>query len=600
MDMEGSKDLSHAVARALRAVRSFGKVDGDKAAEHISALRSHLANQPEGTILSSTRDLKAVSLIFDYEDSQGLPFSAAISTVGDAILRNRTKKIQEIFAQFNDSSARMKWMRQIVWVMLAHALWFHRQNKLSRMSGILSAAKELVDRNLLPEAEHPGTLSRWNYYRGLQLRDQGDFQGAMEHFVQSFQYAQQRRSIKREQLKSRALAKEDAEVKEDFEVEEAFTRACLARIQAFGFGEVAFFRGDLTGSSAWFKTALMTLEGEGLERWKLSVQVYLEGSRILISPFTTEGAKRVQAAIENLDGLAGRLRGLHKGYADLSRAFANLGHIRLEQIHCIQRDSSAEALQVDLKQPLQIPYQTPIASVQEVDENNTKPNRPHGAISALISLVNAEVLLRCKRIDDSSAEVRWIRNQLAFNAFAQVEADLLEAQILMVQGDWKRAARILEKDRNLDYRANRNQRALWLALASTVQYTLQNSLSARIFALRARSVANHVGDGFIKHFVQLAVSRALPESTSIFPMPYQNEPPNLSLRDNRDAVDRTLIQTILNLHPGIKSPEELAPFLGVSRAAIYKQVDKRLLDEFFKKTRPKTIIETVSVGGIPK
>lgn len=576
-----SKTLTDTVGRALRGVRSFSKVYEQELPKDIKTLQAYLANRSEGMVLRSTLDLKAVSIIFDYEYSKGIPFTPRISTIGDAIFRSRATTIQKIFSeQSGDPSSRLMWMRQIVWVMLAHALWFHRNNKLHRMGQILTAAEELLDKKLLPEGDRPGTLARWNYYRGLQLRDQGDLEGAMEHFVQSFHYAQQRRVTKGEKLENDSLSKEDSEHKKAFEVEEAFTRACLARIQAFGFGEVAFFRGDLSGSSAWFRTALMTLEGEGLERWKLSVRVYLEGVGILNSPFTPEGAKRVEAAIKNVDALVSRLATLHRGYADLGRAFANLGRVRLGQMRSIELDSDHEGLQVDLEEEIHIPCQ---ATREDGNAGNVNPTGRHGAISALISLISGEVLLRCNRTEDCRKEIRWIRSQLASNAFAQVEADLLEAQLHIVNKEWRRAARILERDRNLDYRANRNQRALWLALACTVQLKLKNSLSARILAHRARSVGNRVGDGFVKHFVQLAVNRALPESTSILAMPYQGEPPNLYLKDNLCAATRNLIQTAVNLTDSVKSPEELAPILGLGRAAIYEQVDKKLLDAFFKK-----------------
>jgi hypothetical protein len=577
MDAVGRpKSLNDTVARVLRAVRSFGKADEDRVDEDVKYLRSYLTNRNEGAILKSTLDLKAVSLIFDYEDSQGLPFTPTISEIGKVILRKRSTTIQQIFEKCENSASRMKWMRQVIWVMLANALWYHRQNKLHQMGVVLVAARELLDKNLLREAERPGTLARWNYYRGLQLRDQGDLESAMEHFVLAFQNAQDRRIIKSDQHRKNPPSKED------FAAEDAFTRACLARIQAFGFGEVAFFRGDLTGSSAWFKTALMTLEGDGLERWKLSVRVYLEGARILISPFTAKGAERLRSAVQILDELTDELTASHRGYADLSRAFANLGRVRLEQMRCIELGSDTEALQVDLDE-FPVPCQATALAGEDTVAGEAEPHGPHGAISALISLISGEVLLRCKRIKECDREIRWIRKQFVSNVFAQIEADLLEAQLLMVNNEWGRAARILEKDRNLDHRANRNQRALWLALASTVQFRLRNSLSARILAYRARSAATRAGDGFIRHFVQLAVSRVLPESTSILPMPYQGEPQNLSLKENRDAAVRNLIQTVLYLHDSVKSPEELAPYLELSTTALYDQVGIKMLSEFFPK-----------------
>lgn len=50
-----------------------------------------------------------------------------------------------VMTLFNEKSsdpvAGKKWMRQLVWVLLAYALWLHRNNKLPQMGNILKIAK---------------------------------------------------------------------------------------------------------------------------------------------------------------------------------------------------------------------------------------------------------------------------------------------------------------------------------------------------------------------------------------------------------------------------------------------------------------------------
>lgn len=194
-------------------------------------------------------------------------------------------------------------------------------------------------------------------------------------------------------------------------------------------GEVAFLRGDLVASTAWFRSALTTLEGEGLERWKLSVRVYLNGSQILNSPFTEDGAKNLESARKALEPLASRLEKLHGGYCDLARAFAGLALVRLGQIQSVAT-GNADALRIVLTAPLEEFLEShPLKSAVESEPHATG-NRigPHGAVSALISLVTAEVLLRSGRTVKCQKHVRSIRKDFVHNAFTEVEADLLEAQ----------------------------------------------------------------------------------------------------------------------------------------------------------------------------
>jgi hypothetical protein len=391
-----------------------------------------------------------------------------------------------------------------------------------------------------------------------------------------------RLSLRKRGKKKKKELSANGQDKKGEKVEEAFTRACLARVQAFGFGEVAFSRGDLSASTAWFSTGLSTLEqGPGLKRWKLSVKVYLEGSRILFSPLTAGAVETIDAARNSLDELKILLDPLHRGYAALGGAFANLARVRLAQVQTIQGDQTADALQVDGLGDITV---VDPRTSSEGGETVTSISRsgPRSAILALILLTNSEVLLRSKKNRDCREVINHIRDQFPSTAFAQVEIELLEAQLAVVDGDWKRAIRVLERERNLDFRANRNQRALWFALASKAHLELKNTLSARMFATRARAIGRHIRHGFVSRLVHVTVGRAIPDSVHLRLMPYQEEPPKLSLDLNAEAWIRNLVQTALDQNDSIRTREELGRALEISTSVAYAKIDKRIVDELIK------------------
>ncbi|HYM74589.1 MAG TPA: hypothetical protein VE377_01315 [Candidatus Dormibacteraeota bacterium] len=572
MDAIETTELNDVIRRVMRGVRSFGKVETKSLSSDIEFLRRCLSPLNVGDMFLSTASLQAVSLVFDYEDQHGGAFSKRLPVLGELLFKNRDTRVLKRFHDLAAGEVRTKWMRQIIWVMMAHALWCHRKNDLDKMDRILGAAKNLLDETLLREADRPGTLARWNYYRGLQLRDQGDLDGATACFVESFERARERHS-QRASSPSR---------NNDLEVEEAFTRACLARIQAFGFGEVAFFKGDLAHSAAWFRTALTTLEGAGLNRWKLSVKVYLFGSQVLNSPLTKEGENRIAAAKEELRRLAVLLKKLHLAYSNLAQAFANLGQVRLAQIRDIVQGGSG--LQVDISLPVDdIPDGSP-GKARIPADGLVSSFETHGAISALISSINGEIFLRTKCLGACQEEINRIRRDFPSYAFAQVEAELLQAQLYIFDGHRQRAEAILNKDPSLDYRTNRTQRALWFALACLLQFDLKRTLLAHVLADRARSVGKGVGDGFVQHVIALTSRRLITPTTSVIPMPYQGEPPNFSIDDNLDAAYTNMIRSALRSKglEGVKDADELALVLGVSRPTVYKKIPKRILGLFFK------------------
>ncbi len=482
-----------------------------------------ITSQPERTCTKcyTTRlELQAVSLVFDYEDSRGGTFTSPVCQVGKLILTEIRALKKALAERIPD---RLKWGRQVVWVLMAYALWLHRNNKLREMSKVLdSAARFLADCLSYNENGFLGTRSRLNFYRGLQKRDQGDFESATEHFQESFRFAQERHAAKIENLRAKPDPTQSR-------VEETFYRCCLARVQAFGFGEVAFFSGDLAGSLAWFRTVMAGLEDhQGLERWHLSVELYLQGSTVLISQFTAQGMERIQAAQQRLDQLAARLADLHRGYSELARAFSLLGSLRLELMREASRDQAHMALTVNLPEWLLQEVSALRPSRHENERSDeTKPVRRHGAISSLISLACAEILLRGGKTEECKEEVEWIRQQFESNVFAQTEGDLLELQVNLVEEKFADALILVERrSHDLQVRANRNQRAFWFALASlaSLDPAAKSPLSAGLFAARANSIDTSVRHGFVNHFVYAVVARVTGRNLIVFPMPYQQAP----------------------------------------------------------------------------
>jgi hypothetical protein len=66
-------------------------------------------------------------------------------------------------------------------------------------------------------------------------------------------------------------------------------------------------------------------------------------------------------------------------------------------------------------------------------------------------------------------------------------------------------------------------------------------------------------------------------------MPYQEEPPKLSLDLNAEAWIRNLVQTALDQNDSIRTREELGRALEISTSVAYAKIDKRVIDELIKK-----------------
>src|SRR5579863_585766 len=414
-------ELQDLVVKALRAVRSFGKVGSASLGQDVKTLREYVSTHSPLDLLENTYKLQAVSLIFDYEDSRGIMFSPTIESVGKTILKE-IRAIERRLAGRRDPENR-KWGRQVVWVLLAYALWHHRNNRLREMSGALDVAEGLLNAYLVskkqPKEPFDGTLARLNYYRGLQLRDQGDFESAIVRFQDSFQHAESRHDGKAARLQNNS----DPVARL---VEAVFAKYCAAKIQAYGFGEIAFLKGDLPGSLAWFQTALSTLDGQGVRRWQLSIELYRLGSTILVSPFTEEGIESIEAARDRLKQLVVDLEAEHKGYAELAQAFSTLGDLRTAQANQALQKPGVTAITVRLPSDCLRTISKLRPSRHELSRRKKTTVRRHGAVSALVSLLCGEILLRGGRARECREEVEWIRKQFEANVFVQTEADLLE------------------------------------------------------------------------------------------------------------------------------------------------------------------------------
>jgi hypothetical protein len=562
-----ASELENVVPRVLNAVRSFGRINAGTLAQDIARLRAHLsARQDFFELMRSTMELQAVSLVFDYEDSRGGTFSPAVFSVGRQMCDQMRWLKGELDRRTSD---RLKWGRQVVWALMAYALWMHRNNKLRDMSNVLDSAEKFLKTCLSHRnSGFLGTRSRFHFYRGLQKRDQGDFESAAGHFQESFRFAQERHAAKVESL----LAQPDETARL---IEETFYRCCLARVQAFGFGEVAFFRGDLAGALAWFRTAMAGLEShQGLERWPLSVEIYLQGSCVLIGQFTPEGMERIRVVQLRLEQLAVRLAALHRGYAELAEAFSHLGSLRLAQMDEAQPDPANPALTVSLPEDLlnRVSDLRPSRHHSESKDEAGTPVRRHGAISTLISLICAEILLRGGRDAECREEVEWIREQFESNVFAQTEADLLEIQMALVN-EKPADARVLidRRSHDLQVRANRNQRAFWWALASlaSADPAAKSPLSAGLFAERANSIDARVRHGFVNHFVQAVAIQTTRRTPIVHPMPYQQATPIFSLKANLNAAIDNVLEAVTAAHPEVVSREQLSEILGYEKDTTY-------------------------------
>jgi hypothetical protein len=569
-------ELEKVVRRVLGAVRSFGRVDPDSPGQvvdpkaldgDIIGLRTHLATRQNiFEVMRSTTELQAVSLVFDYEDSRGGSFSSAVFIVGRQLLDNRRWLRADLEERASD---RPKWGRQVIWALMAYALWMHRNNKLRDMSDVLDLADDFIKALL---SHHVigllGTRSRFHFYRGLQQRDQGDFESATENFQESFRFARERHDFKIESLK-----KEPNET--TARVEEIFYRCCLTRVQAFGFGEVAFFKGDLAGALAWFRTAMAGLhDHRGLERWPLGVEVYLQGASALISQFTPEGKERTKKAQSRLEDLATRLASLHRGYSELADAFSRLAKLRLAQMDEAEQNPANTSLTVSLTEDelKKVSALRPSVHQNELKDKAGTPVRRHGAISTLISLICAEVLLRGGKLEECHEEVKWIRKQFEANVFAQTEADLLEIQLDLLSGKFTGARSLIDrKSHNLQLRANRNQRAFWWALASlaSADPAAKSPLSAGLFAERANSIDARVRHGFVNHFVQAVVIQITRQTPIIFPMPYQEANPNFSLKANLNAAIENVLEAVTAAHPDVVNRDQLSEILGYEKDTTY-------------------------------
>jgi tetratricopeptide (TPR) repeat protein len=562
-----SSELEKVVRRVLNAVRSFSEVDGDSLAEDITTLRAHLAaRQDFFEVARNTTELQAVSLVFDYEDSRGGSFSPAVFIVGRQMLDQTRWLRRELQDRASD---RLKWGRQVVWALMAYALWMHRNNKLRQMSEVLDAVEKFIKALLCHHnSGFLGTRSRFHFYRGLQQRDQGDFESATENFQESFRFARERHDVKIESLREKP--NEIAA-----RVEEIFYRCCLTRVQAFGFGEVAFFKGDLAGALAWFRTAMAGLENhQGLQRWPLAVEVYLQGASALISQFTLEGRERITTAKSRLEDLARRLASLHRGYSELADAFSQLANLRLEQMGEAEQNPANTALTVNLTKEVlnKVSAMRPSVHQSESKDKAGTPVRRHGAISTLISLICAEILFRGGREAECREEVKWIREQFESNNFAQTEADLLEIQLdLMSKKSADARSLIDRKSHNLQLRANRNQRAFWWALASlaSADPAAKSPLSAGLFAERANSIDSRVRHGFVNHFVQAVVIQTTRQTPIIHPMPYQEATPNFSLKANLNAAIENVLKAVTAAHPEVVNREQLSGILGYEKNTTY-------------------------------
>ena len=573
-------ELREVTQRVLRAVRSFGQIEADTLKDDIESLKYDILVQSPLDILDQTLRLLAVSLVFDYEDGRGANFSPGVETVGKQIIA----EIRSVRTRLkNTDTDTLKWGRQVCWVLMAYALWHHRNNRLAKMMSALDYAEDLLRTYLVP-AGWPfyGTFARLNFYRGLQFRDQGDFEAATTRFQDSFESAQQRRLRMLEERLADPRTKQ---------VEEIFAKCCVARVQAYGFGEIAFLKGDLAGSLTWFRTALSTLEGQGFRRWRLSIESYLQGSTVLISPFTTEGAEKIRQARQRLDQLASDLEKEHKGYSELAYAFSALGALRLEQIR--QAAESAGTLSVELPAPIVERVLSLRPSQLHEAEGEDQAVRRHGAVSALISLLCGEVLLRSGRHLECRDEVTWVRRRFDTNGFVQTEADLLDAQLYIAAVEPSRALSFLEHHgHGLLARSNRNQQALWFALAALVAIDVDSGqpLSARLFGERAQSLNSRVRHGFVNYFVQFVLDRVSQQQSGIFAMPYQNVPPIFSLETNEEAAIRNLLRAASAAHPGASNVEDFCELLQRKKSTLYKGKYKRYIDEFLlelRKGRPK-------------
>ena len=562
-----SSELEKVVRRVLNAVRSFSEVDGDSLPGDIATLQAHLATRQDFfEVARSTTELQAVSLVFDYEDSRGGSFSRAVFIVGRQMLDQTRWLRRELEDRASD---RLKWGRQVVWALMAYALWMHRNNKLRQMSEVLDAAEKFIKALLCHhDSGFLGTRSRFHFYRGLQHRDQGDFESATENFQESFRFARERHAVK-----IVGLRKKPNEIAA--RVEEIFYRCCLTRVQAFGFGEVAFFKGDLAGALAWFRTAMAALENHpGLERWPLAVEVYLQGASALISQFTPEGKKLITKAKSRLEDLARQLASLHRGYSELADAFSHLAELRLEQMGGADQNPAYTGLTVSLTEEVlnKVSAMRPSVHQSESKDKAGAPVRRHGAISTLISLICAEILLRGGREAECREEVKWIREQFESNVFAQTEADLLEIQLDLMSKKSADARTLIDrKSHNLQLRANRNQRAFWWALASlaSADPAAKSPLSARLFAERANSIDARVRHGFVNHFVQAVVSQTTRQTPIIHPMPYQEATPNFSLKANLNAAIENVLRAVTAAHPEVVNREQLSEILGYEKDTTY-------------------------------
>jgi uncharacterized protein YqgQ len=549
-------DVTERIKRVMRGVRSFG-VGQDRAAvaADITTLKNFLDRVRASDIFRSTQLLQAISLIFDHDDQRGRAFYDKLVDVAKYIQDERKKGgLQRFFGSISDAREQDKWIRQIIWVLMAYALHHHRENDLPQMGKILQTAGDLLEKEFETKYPHPGTRSRLAYYRGLQLRDQG-LEGATESFLESFEYARQRPS--------------------DEDVEAAFSRACLARIQAFGFGEIAFLRGDHTGALAWFRTALCTLEGVGLDRWKLAVKVYLHASETLNSTWTEEGRAITENAQKELKTLAASLQELHPGYSALARAFSNLALVRLQQMK--ESDDGDVWLVVGEKPNL------------DLQTENAANQRSHGAVSALTSLMNAQIYLRIGEESFCQREIHRIKARYKSNSFVQLEADLLHAQLLMWKENWSEAESILNRDVGLESQANRPQRALWLALASLVQSQLGRALPAHVLADRAGATGALVRDGFVRYMTKHAHRHAHSQKTALLAMPYQSDPPILLVLENVRAALINTIETARQ-REGVdrfETMEKLFAVLGTTRSTFY------ISDEKLKKFR-EDVLELIN------
>lgn len=565
--------LREVVPRVLRGVRTFSK-DFALATE-IGRLRTHLKSRSILALIENVHELQAVSLIFDYEESRGDAVNDTVSKVGEELVRSGVS-FPERHQKANTGD--LRWCRQIVWVLMAYALWLHRHNNLTRMSVALDTAKEILDKYLIPsKLPFIGTLCRYAYYRGLQYRDQGDLESATECFQESFEKAQERTQVV---ALLRSRNPQDPKVLE----EERFSRCCMGRVQAYGFGEIAFLRGDLAGAQAWFHTALVGLEASGLERWRLSVKVYLDGSVISMSPFSQTGVAQIEQTLLRLATLAHSLEPQHKAYAELARTFHALGRLRLKQMSSTTEGSEPMPITVDLP-PRLLDEVAELSPSRHVDEvfNHGQPVRRHGAMSSLIALMCSELFMRGGRAQDCRTEIEWIRKQFQSSVYVQVEADLIEAQLMASQRDWKGVIDLLEhRSHELHTRANRNQRTLWYALASLACRETHEgrSLSAAVFAQRANELNQRVRHGFINYFAQSVVRQMTLQNPILFPMPYQAATPIFSLRDNEDAAIDNTLRAVTAFHPTVSSREELINIVGYHKSTLYAKRHQKHIERW--------------------